>query len=133
MKRHGLVLALSLTAVAIGLASVATGEQSGPWYEPGSLSNRPLEYGNIREGYELFRANCKQCHFRGNEANAPFLCPELKTKNAWNRVFARDNRTVEANGCLKDLSAEQLMDLNDYLYTHAKDSRNPNDEMECGI
>jgi hypothetical protein len=40
---------------------------------------------------------------------------------------------AEENSCLEGLSTDELMDLNDYLYTHASDARNPNDDMECGL
>jgi len=118
-------------SIAIGFALLSAAET--PWYEAGSHSNRPMKFGNIREGYKIFRSNCKKCHFRGNIEKDIFLCPESKNMTGWNRVFARENTVAEENSCLEGLSTDELMDLNDYLYTHASDARNPNDDMECGL
>lgn len=119
-------------ALSLFLLSGSKAEEEA-WYEPGSQSGREITFENMREGYQLFRNNCKKCHFRGNEQNAVFLCPESKTMNGWNRVFARENSVAEANNCLGGLSAEELMDLNDYLYSHASNAVNPHDELECNL
>jgi len=128
----GITVAILLVIGSLFAFSTINAEES-TWYSPGSLSNRPMEYKNLRQGYLLFRSNCKTCHTRDNDKDAPFLCSDSKTMKGWNRVFARENAAAEKQGCLKDLSKEELMDLNDYLYTHAIDAKNPHDDLECNL
>ena len=62
---------------------------------------------------------------------SPVLCANSKTMDGWNRFFARDNAKAEKHGCLNGLSKEELMDLNDYLYTYASDGSKPDAELGC--
>jgi mono/diheme cytochrome c family protein len=105
--------------------------EESSYFAPGSLSNRPIEYKNLREGFMLFKSNCKSCHTQENDKNAPFLCANSKTMDGWNRLFARENSIAEKQGCLNGFSKEELMDLNDYLYTYASDGSKPDDELGC--
>ena len=131
MNTKMMILFSAVFSVLLGLSFVNAGQDS--LYEPGSASGREPTFKNIRSGYTLFRENCKTCHYRNNDAGASFLCPDSKTMKGWNRVFTGGNSKVEEKGCLKGLSKEQQMDLNDFLYTHASDARNPHDDLECGI
>jgi len=117
--------------LAFSFSCVNAGQEN--WYEPGSASGRQPAFKNIRAGYKLFREKCKTCHYRNNDKEASFLCPESKTMQGWNRVFSGGNKTVEEKGCLKGLSKDELMDMNDYLYTHASNAKSPHDDLECGL
>ena len=128
MRRKIVVFFLVIGSV-FAVSSINAEEST--YFTPGSLSNRPIEYKNLRAGYLLFKSNCKTCHTQENDKNAPFLCANSKTMNGWNRVFARENTMVENQGCLKGLSKEELMDLNDYLYTYASDGSKPDAELGC--
>lgn len=112
------------------LFSLASAEESS-YFSPGSQSNRTIEAQNVRQGYLLFKNNCKTCHTQDNDINAPFLCANSKTMKGWNRVFAGENPIAEKHGCLKNLSKEELKDLNDYLYTYASDGSKPDAELGC--
>ena len=105
--------------------------EESAYFTPGSASNRAIEYKNLRAGYLLFKNNCKSCHTQENDKNAPFLCANSKTMDGWNRVFSRKNATAEKHGCLSNLSTEELMNLNDYLYTYASDGSKPDAELGC--
>lgn len=131
MNKKLTTILVAFFSVALGLSLVDAKQEK--WYEPGSQSGREATFKNIRAGYNLFRENCKSCHYRENDKNASFLCPDSKTMKGWNRVFARKNLNCEKNGCLNALTQAELMNLNDYLYTHARDVADPNDELECGI
>lgn len=128
MKRKIVVLFLIIGSV-FAFSSIHAEESK--YFAPGSLSNRPIEYKNLHAGYLLFKSKCKSCHTQENDKNAPFLCADSKTMKGWNRVFARKNAKVEKQGCLNGLSKEELMDLNDYLYTYASNGRKPDAELGC--
>lgn len=127
--RKNIVVFLLIIGSMFVFSSVNAEEST--YFNPGSMSNRTIEYKNIRAGYLIFKKNCKSCHSQKNEENAPFLCADSKTRAGWNRVFAGKNTTVEKLGCLKNLSKEERMDLNDYLYTYASDGKKPDAELGC--
>ena len=120
---------LLLVVSVFAFSSIKAEEPS--YFVPGSKSNRTIEYKNVREGYLLFKSNCKTCHTQENDKNAPFLCANSKTMAGWNSVFEKENSMAEKQGCLKGLSQEELMDLNDYLYAYASDGEHPDPELGC--
>jgi len=129
MRRGKIVVFFLIIGSVFAFSSINAEEST--YFTPGSLSNRPIEYKNLRAGYLLFKNNCKSCHTQENDKNAPFLCANSKTMAGWNRVFARENAKAEKQGCLSGLSKEEFMDLNDYLYTYASDGSKPDAELGC--
>ena len=100
-------------------------------YDPGTKTTRYLEFKYLRAGYKVFRYSCKKCHTRQNP-DAPFLHTESRTMNGWNRVF--EKRTVQCakKGYWDELTAEELLVVNDYLYYYAYDSYDPEDYYGYG-
>lgn len=127
--RKKIVASLIIIGVVFAFSTINAEESS--YFTPGPHSNRTIEYKNLRAGYLLFKNNCKSCHTQNNDKNAPFLCANSKTMDGWNRFFARENKIAEKQGCLKDLSKAEIMDLNDYLYTYASDGSKPDAELGC--
>lgn len=94
--------------------------------------SRALVFKNLWAGYKTFQNNCKTCHSRTNDQNAPFLHTESKNMRAWNRVFLEKYPTCAEQGLWSALSQEQLVQLNDYLYANARNTYNPYDANSCG-
>ena len=86
----------------------------------------------LRDGYKTFQNSCKSCHYTGNDKGASFLHTESKIMKGWNRVFATRYPECAKKGYWDNLDQEQLMRLNDYLYSKAADSYNPYDAADCG-
>lgn len=129
MGNKTVIFFLVIIGSVFAFSSINAEENS--YFNPGSQSNRTIEYKNLRAGYLLFKSKCKTCHTQDNDKNAPFLCANSKTMAGWNRVFAGENMVAEKHGCLKNLSKVERMDLNDYLYTYASNGKKPDAEFEC--
>lgn len=84
------------------------------------------------EGSKIFAKSCKSCHTRDNDKGATFLHSESKTMKAWNRVFLEKYPQCAKDGQWDDLSADQLLKLNDYLFRNAANTYDPNDADDCG-
>lgn len=93
------------------------------------LDDGPLEWESRPwgQGGKLFQERCKSCHSQGNTKGAPFLWAESKTSPAWNRVFSEKYPACAKNGSWGQMTAEEQMRLNDYLYRWAKNSQDLND------
>ena len=90
----------------------------------GSLEWESLPWG---QGGKAFKQVCKSCHTRDNKMNAPFLWEESKSSRGWNRVFANMWTECAKDGSWSELSDEQLLMVNDYLYRWSSTSLSRND------
>ncbi len=106
---------------------VAEAGQNSPNYrfDPVTQKSRELVFKNTWAGYKTFRNVCKSCHFRGNDKGAPFLYTESKSMKGWTRVFVEKYPKCARDGSWKGLSENELLQLNDYLFTNARDANNP--------
>lgn len=101
-------------------------------FDEGTQTCRIFNQQNLWAGYKSFKDNCKNCHFQGNDLDAPFLHEESKTSKAWNRVFFKRSPLCASNGSWDGLDQNDLLKLNDYLYRSAFGTYNPNDAADCG-
>ena len=85
------------------------------------------------EGSKIFEESCKKCHHRGNDKGATFLYSESKTMKGWNRVFFERYPKCAKDGEWANLSEEQILKLNDYLYKNAANTYDANDAEDCGL
>jgi len=88
--------------------------------------------GWVSDGAKVFQNSCKNCHYRDNEQGATFLHSESKTMKAWNRVFFEKYPQCAREGQWDNLSKEELLQLNDYLFRNAANTYDPNDADDCG-
>jgi cytochrome c5 len=82
------------------------------------------EGGNPRKGKHLFKKTCKVCHSSGGEGGE--VTPMTKTQAQWDRLF--DKKKHNEAGW-KDLSDQDLKDIQQFLFDHAADSPQP---QTCG-
>ncbi len=78
--------------------------------------------GNPRKGKFLYQKNCKVCHVEGG--SAVNLSANSRTQGQWDRFFDRDGHKANADAW-KGLSAQDLKDIQQYLFNHAADSDQP--------
>jgi len=119
MSRFSVV---ALLVVVLTVASSPAFAKPEKRFDRASSTIRELKFANLREGYKLFRSSCKSCHHRGNDKGAKFLHTESKTMRAWNRVFYERYPQCAVDGDWKNLSAEDLLKVNDYLFANAVDT-----------
>ncbi len=81
----------------------------------------------MNEASNLFKDNCKSCHYRGNEKEAPFLHSESKTPEAWDRAFFERYPKCAQDGTWDKLELRDLMVINDYLFRFGAGTYDPND------
>lgn len=79
------------------------------------------------EGGNLFKQVCKSCHFRDNKNGAPFLWAESKSSKGWNRVFAKKYPECAKDGSWGEMTLDQQLKLNDYLFRFANNSEDITD------
>lgn len=101
-------------------------------FDPATQTSRALEFKNTWDGYKLYVSNCKSCHFRGNDKGARFLDTDSRTMRGWNNVFYKKNVRCAEDGSWAKLSPEDLLDINDFLYSKAYDSWDPRSNKSCG-
>ena len=82
------------------------------------------EGGNPRKGKHLFKKTCKTCHSSGGEGGE--VTPMTKTQSQWDRLFDKKKHDGEA---WKNLSEQDLKDIQQFLFDHAADSPQP---QTCG-
>ncbi len=133
MKKNAIV---GLLVAAFVLAGLATAEASPTKrFDQTTQTCRILTFHNsgwVSPGAKLFQQNCKSCHYRGNDKGASFLHVESKTMKGWNRVFYKKYPKCAKNGKWDNLSQEELLQINDYLYRNASNTYDPNDAEDCG-
>ncbi len=83
-------------------------------------------------GAKIWKTTCKACHRRDNTEGAPFLHTESKTPKGWTRVFVKRYPKCARTGKWDELSLEQIVALNDFLYMNAAGTYDPNDAEDCG-
>ena len=82
------------------------------------------EGGNPRKGKHLFKKTCKTCHAADGAGGE--VTPMTKTQAQWDRMF--DKKKHNEDGW-KDLSEQDLKDIQQFLFDHAADSPQP---QTCG-
>ncbi|NOX24534.1 MAG: hypothetical protein GXP59_00115 [Deltaproteobacteria bacterium] len=92
---------------------------------------RIFTHASLWEGYNLFRNDCKKCHYQGSK-KAKFLYTESKVRKGWNRVFDERYPACAKDGSWGKLTAEQIARVNDYLFKNAADTYDPYDATDCG-
>ena len=131
-KNYLIVLAALFVAVVYVSTASATPKKR---YDSNTETCRTLTFYNsgwVSVGNDLFKKNCKSCHYLGNNEGAPFLHSETKTMKGWNRVFTSKYPQCAKDGKWDNLSAEQLRKINDYLFRNAANTYDPNDAEDCG-
>lgn len=82
------------------------------------------EGGNPRKGKHLYKKSCKTCHSSGGEGGE--VTPMTKTQSQWDRIFKKKKHDEES---WKNLSEQDLKDIQQFLFDHAADSPQP---QTCG-
>lgn len=127
MKNLPVIVSVIVAAMIWGSAiSYARPRQR---FDPDARMTRELEFKNIRAGYRIFMNLCKSCHNRENE-KAPFLHTESRTMQGWNNVFHKRYPKCAKEGYWDELTSEDLLKLNDYLYYYAYDAYDPYDPWD---
>lgn len=83
-----------------------------------------VEGGNPKKGKYLFKKNCKVCH--GDDGEGGKITPLSKTMKQWDRFFKKAEHAPQG---WEDMNEDQLKDINQFLFDHAKDSDQP---QTCG-
>lgn len=84
------------------------------------------EGGNPKKGKFLFKKNCKQCHIA--DAACGEVTPLTKTQAQWDRFFETDKHSKNPDA-VKNVSPEEMKDIQQFLFDHAADSDQP---QTCG-
>lgn len=96
------------------------------------LSQGQLDYDSEPwgRGVQKFREVCKRCHSK--DGGAKFLHAESYMPEAWNSIFYKRRKPCARNGSWDELSQEDLLLVNDYLYRNGDWTYDPNDADSCG-
>ena len=122
---------LALLSHATVFANDEGGETSYR-FDPATQTSRAMEVKNTFDGWKLYKSNCKSCHYRGNDKGAQYMNADSRTMKGWNLVFFRKNVRCALDGAWAKLSTEELMYVNDYLYSQAYDTWDPRTARSCG-
>lgn len=103
--------------------------------DPKTGTWRPLNFetaGWASNGAKIFQKSCKNCHYRGNDKNAPFLYTESYPPKGWNRIFADRSPKCAKSGAWDKLSQKDLEELNDFLYMNGATTYDAYSAEDCG-
>jgi len=134
-KKIAVIVVMAASLALLSQAKVFADDEGGETayrFDPATQTSRALEFKNTFDGYKLYKSNCKNCHFRGNERGALYMNEDSRTMMGWNAVFYRKNVQCAKDGSWAKLSAEELMFINDYLYSKAYDTWDPRSAKSCG-
>ena len=131
--QHSAMIAL-VTAVCVFLGAALVQASPKKRFDPGTKTCRILGHDSMwwGEGAKIFQNNCKSCHVRNNDKGAPFLYSESKSPKGWNRVFFKKYPECAKDGSWGNLTLNDQLKLNDYLYRNGADTYDPNDADDCG-
>jgi mono/diheme cytochrome c family protein len=132
MQHKSVVIVLFAAGLALFLQGLAHAGETLYRFDLVTQTSRAMEFKNLRAGYKLFMDNCKSCHFRGNEKGARFLDTDSRTMRGWNIVFYKKNVQCAKDGSWSNLSQEELLAVNDYLFSKAYDTWDPRSNRSCG-
>jgi hypothetical protein len=129
--------AFLIMTVMIAVFSVPATGQATPKkrFDEETQTCRILDFYNsgwVSDGSKIFAESCKNCHYRENDKGAKFLHSESKTMKGWNRVFYKKYPQCAKDGYWADLSPQDLLKLNDYLFRNAANTYDPVDAEDCG-
>jgi len=130
-KKSAVMVAMAACLVLLSQGLVFAGETTYR-FDLVTQSSRAMEFKNLWAGYKLFQGNCKSCHFRGNEKGAKFLDTDSRTMRGWNTLFYKKNVQCAKDGSWDNLSPEELLVINDYLFSKAYDTWDPRSNKSCG-
>jgi len=134
-EKLAVIVVMAASLALLSQAKVFADDEGGETayrFDPATQTSRALEFKNTFDGYKLYKSNCKSCHFRGNERGARYMNEDSRTMMGWNAVFYRKNVQCAKDGAWAKLSAEELMFINDYLYSKAYDTWDPRSAKSCG-
>jgi hypothetical protein len=125
----GMICAFALAATAL---SVSARPQKRFDEKTGTcrvLNSGPLDWESLPwgQGGKGFKQVCKSCHSRDNNKGARYLWEESKSSKGWNRIFANMRAECAQDGSWAQLSDDQLLMVNDYLYRWSSTSLSRND------
>lgn len=125
----GILCVFILTATSLSVSATPKKRYDSKTGTCRVLSSGPLEWESLPwgQGGKAFKQVCKSCHTRDNTKDAPFLWEESKTSRGWNRIFAKMRTECATDGSWSELSDEQLLMVNDYLYRWSSNSLSRND------
>ena len=126
-------LGISLTLIVLSFVFISEAISSPrKRLDPTTKVCRIFTQNTLWDGYKTFKNSCKNCHYRGNDKGANFIHTESKTMKGWNRVFAQRYPQCAKDGYWDKIDPEQLMRLNDYLFSKASNTYDPWDAADCG-
>ena len=79
--------------------------------------------GNEGKGRFYFKQTCKECHTKG--AKGGEVTPLTRTQAQWQSYFVKGKHSGSAEMLTKYLTADQLRDVQTFLFNHAADSLQP--------
>ena len=79
--------------------------------------------GNEGKGRYFFKQTCKSCHTKG--AVGGEITPLSKTMDQWRTYFAKGKHNHGKEALTKIMPADQLLDAQTFLVSHAADSLQP--------
>ncbi|MBA3002540.1 MAG: cytochrome c [Desulfurivibrio sp.] len=129
-KRIAIIVVVGAFVALLSQGLVFAGETTYR-FDPVTQTSRAMEFKNTYDGYKLFQSNCKSCHFRGNSKGARFLDTDSRTMHGWNNVFYKKNVPCAKDDSWAKLSKEDLLAINDYLYSKAYDTWDPRSAKSC--
>lgn len=135
MEKKPLAFCMAGVFLCFSLSLVQADDEGGETayrFDPSTQTSRALEQKNTWAGYKLYQANCKSCHSAGNSRGARFLDAEARTMQGWNKVFFKKNVRCARDGAWAGLSGDELLLINDYLYSKAYDAWDPRSNKSCG-
>jgi cytochrome c5 len=82
-----------------------------------------LAAGSETKGKFYFKKTCKGCHAKGAEGGE--VTPLSKTQEQWKRYFDKGLHKKGSQKLSDVVPAEQLIDIQTFLFNHAVDSPQP--------
>jgi len=103
-------------------------------FDPVHQTCRIFQFEQMREGARFFKGVCQRCHnaaFDNGIRPMLVLIPRSFSPERWTRIFTEKYSLCAQNGSWKELSADDLLKLNDYLYRGGYGTWEDYTPLEC--
>lgn len=103
-------------------------------FDPLNQTCRIFQFEQMRAGAGFFKTVCLRCHHQDYDNGLrymPVLIPRSFSPERWTRIFTEKYPLCAQDGSWKELSADDLLKLNDYLYRGGYGTWEDYTPLEC--
>lgn len=129
-KMAGLLFGVLFSLICVSASAAVLDRRFDPLHK----SCRIFQFEQMREGARFFKGVCQRCHnpaYDNGIRPMLVLVPRSFSPARWTRILTEKYPLCARNGSWEELSADELLKLNDYLYRGGYGTWEDYSDLEC--